>query len=571
MPKTIVLDLSDIEKRKKRVDPDWLQRVQYDETGETILYLSGSKGQRYRVKVWKDEGGNYIGSCTCPWVGRQEEGSLAVPCKHICSVLLMEDPANLAAYKANVSSPEVSQGAASTPADTPGPQETPKNATPDGKASEPVGEKAEEEVIVDPPIIPRWNPENTVTIWPSSVPMLEACNASRVITSEDILIDRVGTPALLGRAAHELCESLVKNDWKFPAQDEVFSIAVKNHVTDEAESLKFLGIFAAQAWHGNEHFEGVKKWFFTPSVEEKIKWEFKFSHQFKKDKRVLIKVSGRLDVCESFPEEERAVVLDWKSGWKNEEDDYEAQMMMGAALLMSRDKRIKTVTTILVWLRDRQMHNVTYTRDELKAWLNELVKYNIFWDGQTYGPGRACTYCKKMMVCEARRAMLEQTARSLVVSEGDMLITPILDEQGFLIPERAYRAYQHVTILKKAADEFLAQLKQRVADTERMPIPGEENKFMDLVEVQGRETIDALISWPIMRKWLPDDAAIAGCVKVSGSDLKSAISGTAEKGSKGKAIKECWEELTASGALSRGKPSLRLKVVKVDPEAVKKT
>ena len=569
MPKTIVIDTSDLDQRKKKMDIDWLQRVQYDETGTIIFYLSGNKDQRYRVQL-KKEGSSYIGSCTCPWVGRQEEGSIAKPCKHLVAALVMEEPGNMAAYLAI-------QGAASTPADASVPQETPEDTTPEETASETVGEKEDEDAqikkeeatIVDPPTIPRWNPENTVTIWPSSVPMLEACNASRVIDSEDILIDRVGTPALLGRAAHELCESLVKNDWKFPAQDEVFSIAVKNHVTDEAESLKFLGIFAAQAWHGNEHFEGVKKWFFTPSVEEKIKWEFKFSHQFKKDKRVLIKVSGRLDVCESFPEEERAVVLDWKSGWKNEEDDYEAQMMMGAALLMSRDKRIKTVTTILVWLRDRQMHNVTYTRDELKAWLNELVKYNIFWDGQTYGPGRACTYCKKMMVCEARRAMLEQTARSLVVSEGDMLITPILDEQGFLIPERAYRAYQHVTILKKAADEFLAQLKQRVADTERMPIPGEENKFMDLVEVQGRETIDALISWPIMRKWLPDDAAIAGCVKVSGSDLKSAISGTAEKGSKGKAIKECWEELTASGALSRGQPSLRLKVVKVEPEAVK--
>jgi len=505
------------------------------------------------MELFKDAGDNLIGECGCTWTGRFTDNTVAKPCRHLCAAWLLETPEGQEVakrlYPQEGDAAPVHDSKASTVAPTTQP-----------KLPAPAKDTTEEPTQL---IVPRWVPKDTIVIWPSSVPMLEACPASRVIGDEDILIDTMGTPAKVGRAAHDMCEHLVKNGWRWPDDDDLFGWAMANGVPDEVDSLRFLGIFAAQAWHGNQSAEGIKKWFFEPNVEVTREFRFKQKHRYLKDKEVLIKIRGRNDLDEIFAEEERGVVLDWKSGWKSEETDYSGQMKAAGVLLAAADKRIKKVTMIIVWLRDRTMDIVTFTREELKAWLNDLVKYNAFWDGQTYGPGKHCLYCSKTAICPGRREVLHGVAESLMTAADDTeLLVPIVDAEGQFIPDRAWAMYNHVRMVQQAAGQFLDEFKARIKEHGPMPIPAMPGKEIGILEMQGDLIIDPQLAWPVLRKYLQTDDVIAKCVSVGKGKLEDVIAAQTVKGEKGKAIAAVMADLDKAGALSRGQDKVQVRVVK---------
>jgi len=555
MPKKIVIDMSDIEERcRTHVDPDWKERIQYDDGGN-LMYASGGNDIRYRMELFKDAGDNLMGACTCPWIGRQKEGSVAKPCKHLLAAWMVEMPEGKAVaekvFGDGTKTPDTRTEVSVEPAAQVKHEKTP----------------AQKEAEKGQLIVPKWKPKHTITIWPSSVGMLETCPASRVIGDEDTLIDSVGVPAKVGRAAHELCEDLVRNGWGWPPDDLLEKIAAKHGVPQEITDLRFIGIFAAQAWNGNQNFEGVKKWFFRPNIEVTREFKFKHRHPYMQGVEATIKIRGRNDLDEAFPEEERGVVLDWKSGRRQEEDDYSGQMKAEAVLLASKDKRIKSVTMITVWLRDRTMDVITFTRDELKKWLNDLVKYNAFWDGQTYGPGKHCRYCSKMAICPGREAVLNGTAKFLMTTEDDELIVPIVDEEGNLIPDRAWPMYQHVKMVQAAAGQFMDEFKTRIREGGAMPIPALPGREIRAQETKGDLVIDPIEAWPILRAHLQTDERIAACVSISKGKLEDLIAEQNEKGEKGKAIAAVMEDLEKAGALGRAAPRVQVRVLRTpEPE-----
>jgi len=581
-----VIDTSDIGGRAKRLlEDDWIARLQYDDQGR-LTYLSSKSGHRHIVTLEEDAGGNFLGDCTCSWAGRQKEGAVGKPCRHLCAAWLWETAegrkmapilfpscAEQLAGKVKETAAEGSPPPPSDPDDDAALQEkrlaakralaedSERKKSDSAKPHDPKIHKAKTHVV-DPPIV-KWTPRNTITIWPSSVPMLEACSASRAIEDDDVLIDRIGDPARLGRAGHALAEDLVAKEWTFPPQDLVEGIAARYGVPQLAEDLKFIGMFAAQAWHGTNTFQGVKRWFFNPNVEITREFSFIHTHSWRKNLKVKIRIRGRNDLDQGFPEEERGVVLDWKTGRRTEESNYSGQMMANAVLLAGTDKRIKSVTTIIVWLRDRITETVTYTRDELRAWLNEMVKYNVFWDGKTYGPGRHCRYCQRMPNCPGRRAELQGNVGALVATDSD-LITPIVDENGVLIPDRTIPMWQHLRMVKDAADAALAQLKEMVEEQGGVILPNDDTKELATVEFQGRLNIDPIIAWPILERRLTQQE-FADAITIGVSKVKNALAAKTEPGKKGKVIDDVMAELDAAGALSRNNSNYRLQVRKREP------
>jgi len=377
----------------------------------------------------------------------------------------------------------------------------------------------------------------------SSLPLIEACVASTA--GGDIILNEDSKPAKIGRAVHKICQDIIEDNlFRVPP---VAPYALRYGVEGSEEDLRFLGIFALQAWHGSRQEPGLSTYFNNPECEKEM-------HHEMKD---LI-LAGHPDISDTTPRDNRAFGLDWKTGRRNEEYLYRSQMLGYAFLIAAQNKSIKDVTIFLVFLRDREYVTYNFSRDELREWMRSLTE-NI-WDGKTYSPGEHCRFCPRRLNCPARDTLLRTSIANFIAEPS------LIDrETGKLIPaDQLYNAYQQATLVKNAVEAFMKRLKAEVEEIGTLPIPG-TNRMFALESRRGSTRIEPITAIPILREYLDEDH-FAKCVKIEKTKMETAIKDTVETGSGAKTIRKVMDELDNAGALSRGESSNKLVVKEVSNE-----
>lgn len=376
------------------------------------------------------------------------------------------------------------------------------------------------------------NGKDKLVIWASSLPRIVLCPASLYVKPDEMLIKSSGKPAKLGSAVHEVCENMVNNN--LTSLPDLKEISVRYEIEDMLDELRMLSNFALTAWNGGD--KPLKSYFRNPKCEERNTYSLKADD---KD----IEFVARSDIEEII--DDRGVVVDWKSGYK--QSDYIAQVKCNAFLLAAKDKTIKEVSTIIVWLRDRTMSVATFTREELRNWMRQLIRRVVRGGENTFGPGEACLYCPRALSCPARkelsRGAIELFSGSNIVEAGTTMLAD---------PEKVYRAYTQAKMVQSVAKQFLAQLKEEIVASGPLLIPGQEGRAIGIKTRKGKSNINAQAAWPIIAARLNDEE-FAPCVTINKTKLTKAVMDKPPKGQKRGVVADLLRELEEANAIKREK------------------
>lgn len=115
---------------------------------------------------------------------------------------------------------------------------------------------------------------------------------------------------------------------------------------------------------------------------------------------------SKLDVFGRTEDKTAAVVLDWKTG-RRRPDMF--QLRLSAAQVFIHYPMVTTVSTALVWLKDKALDRQIYHRDEQEKLVSEVVRRidaiylsvsTGFWPAK---PSGLCNYCPAKPSCRAAK------------------------------------------------------------------------------------------------------------------------------------------------------------------------
>jgi len=350
----------------------------------------------------------------------------------------------------------------------------------------------------------------------SSLPGLFACPSSQMETDHqyDVPSDAAG----LGRAVHDALAETVMG-----REPDLKAIAASYGAKES--DLTPLHSYGRMAWGE------VKGHFSNARVEERL---------------VGDGIRGQADVFH-LGDETRAV-LDWKTN--RERADYRAQLLGYAACAVNQygmppSGEIKLFT---VWVRLFEIDVLTVTFADLQRFYEDLTraKRNI---GRVYGPGDACLYCRRQLVCPVRREYL--------VSSAEALAATVAVE---VTPEDLPRLYQRAQMLTRAIDRYKKAMHLLV--DQHGPQSDGAGNTITLAEVKRTE-IKAREAWPILIEQGFTDDDLAGCCNIASGAMYEIVGQQVPKGYKGKHKEALKALLQERGALST-KSHKALKVIKGD-------
>lgn len=247
------------------------------------------------------------------------------------------------------------------------------------------------------------------------------------------------------------------------------------------------------------------------------------------------KLRGRTDVLGLS--EERIAVLDWKTS--RERSDVRPQLRGYAACAADMFGMPMTghIDVYTVWLRLMEIDHMSVTDGDLTAFW-EQYGYAERSVGNQYGPGEACTYCRRQLVCDARTELVQSSVRAF----GPMAS----DDPGVMSPALLAGLYPRARMLQRALDQYREALRMQLRSG---PMPDGNGNTLELGEVK-RTKVDARRAWPILVREGFDDDDIAACISMSTSALMDVAAAKAVRGQKGKAKAALREMLEAAGAVN---------------------
>ena len=242
--------------------------------------------------------------------------------------------------------------------------------------------------------------------------------------------------------------------------------------------------------------------------------------------------------------DETMAVVDWKTN--RDRRDYHPQLLGYAACAadMHGMPSCGFVKVATVWLRLGEIDLVDVRQDDIERFLHQKQR-QVMNIGKVYAPGSACMYCRRQLVCSARKEFLHHAVDIFGRGLPSALPLPTL--------------YARVKLLEKAIEHYREALKLSLADG---PLPDGLGNTLQLVE-QTREKIDPLVAWPILQDQGFTEEELASAVSISSTTLLDVAGDKAAKGYKGKAKAALKERLREAGAM---KPSTfeMIKTVKGD-------
>lgn len=345
----------------------------------------------------------------------------------------------------------------------------------------------------------------------SALPMAFRCPAS--VRRATLSISEASEPADLGSAAHEALRALPEGrgiQW-----DDLPEIAAKWNVN--ADELRMLAAMGNRLWPE-----------LAPMFSNAIT-EFTLTCDLAEG----VRLSGHADAISVVGQTAR--VLDWKTGRKDY--DYSQQMRAYAALALLDDASLTEATATIVWVRDGEVERYTMTREQLPAWLDELRRSVVDWDG-VYRPGPHCRYCPRSHECAAVSALVRRDVSAILDTGG---APSLLD----MPPEQIVALYRKAGLVIDYAERVRAIIK------------GHVEQYGDLVTADGRlalvserrRELDTLAAWPVLEAAGFDDDDFAECVKLSLSKVEKRVAQKAGRGKGKAAIQELGAKLQAVGAI----------------------
>jgi hypothetical protein len=244
-------------------------------------------------------------------------------------------------------------------------------------------------------------------------------------------------------------------------------------------------------------------------------------------------LSGHVDVLAEMTD--RAMLGDWKSGWKDV--DYEPQVK-GYAYLAWRQVTSSDAwkaECYVWWLRLRQFDKYTYTADDMLNFQTDfLCKLDLI--GKEYNPGEACCLCPRRYECEACQAALTATSRSLTLMRNT-----------FVTPARVREVWPYLVQL----DNAVGEAKQRVRTCVECGGPVDLGHGYELaITERTKEGIIADRAWPYLDEAL-SDAQLPEVVSIRKGKLEKIIKAGHKRGKKDAAWKGFLQALREAGAVSR--------------------
>mgnify|MGYP001814789021 CR=1 FL=1 len=228
---------------------------------------------------------------------------------------------------------------------------------------------------------------------------------------------------------------------------------------------------------------------------------------------------------------------DWKTS--RERSDVRAQLK-GYALAAADMYGLPPsgqVQAFTIWLRLGEIDCETFSADELARFRDQVgwAKRSI---GKRYAPGEACTYCRRQLVCEAKREYLQAAVGALQPLGVGMRLDPAS------LPGLYVRA----RVLGRALDQFRSALRVHLRDAG--PQPDGHGGILEL-QTRCREEIDPLKAWPLLTGEGFTDDDLATCVTLSSGAISDVAAAKAPKGMKGKARQAIRQLLRDKGATTR--------------------
>jgi len=396
-----------------------------------------------------------------------------------------------------------------------------------------------------------------INLRSSFVPTVLTCPAS--MHGEGTLIDEDLDVARIGTCGHEIAATMVHDG--APTTPDPLPFLKQHNVEGYADDIDFLCLQAHRLWNGYKEIGGIKDCFPNPQVE---------IHRSKtvvlKDRDAQITLSGHLDVSTfctlKGADDGWARVLDWKMGYKCDARRYLDQMKAYSYLQACESPKVKHVTAIIGWLREGVVDVFEFTRKALAEWAKDLFTRAIWWDGQTYSPGWACTYCPRKFDCPGRTQQIQELAVAFGPG-GEARGQIMAMAQGNILPADVFHySVEHAKYLRTATEKFLALAKAVCIEHGPFPIPGEEGKAWGITTRKGRSKINVEAAWDIIAEAIPQDE-LGSIVEVSKTKLEKALRSQVDKG-KGAYATKVMQQLEDAGAITRGKDTAILEIVDVE-------
>ena len=456
--------------------------------------------REYKVTVLQNSEGGWFGWCTCRGMASKKGAEGAVkPCRHIAAAIYAQEGIDI--------------------------QPIPDTAV-----------KAEKYVF-----------------WPSSIGRVIACPASASKKS-DLLIDQVGDPAKVGQAVHAALALLVEGK-EIPSATRL----AMDHGLDEVKhgsEIESLISAGRWAWFGTKDHPGfITSLFHKPAAEVRLEYSVKTKNPHTGEDAV-VEFHGRADVYEE--KEEEAAIIDWKTGYKTDEDAHMPQMISMAVMAFARNRHISKVTAVLVWLRDWQFSAATFTREGVRDWLRNFLRRKAFWDGKTYNPGSHCRYCPRSYECPARAQMMRTAITEFVGKDTEVTF----DENGVLRPAAdIFKLYEAAKTVNSEANKVLSLLKDAIDQTGPVVYDGRK---LEVAQSSPPIQVEFGPGEEYLRQQLGDN--LKDVLSVSTSKLKKVVMAEAPKGEKTAAWQSFLLDLKKVDAVKLGTPRKTLKISKIKEE-----
>ena len=336
----------------------------------------------------------------------------------------------------------------------------------------------------------------------SSLPRFLACPSSELPV--DHPYDPGSSAAALGTAVHEALAAKVSG-----GDPDIVAMAQRNGV--DHDDVARLYAYGCLAWRELE--DRVT----APQVEIAV---------------TGLSTSGHCDVLSVDGPD--YWVVDWKSNWV--ERDYYDQLCGYASAVADSYGWPESghIHTAVVWLRRLEIEVVTVTPDDVVA-LNDRIARAKRDVGKRYGPGEACTFCKRQLVCEARSAYLRSAADALVPLDQHVPAANFLPA-----------LYERSKALRNALNRYEAALKLAL---EHGPMTTPEGLMLSLDEGK-RDKLIPQEAWPILTSehdMGPDE--LFSCLTMSKTNVLKIIGDKAPRGRKGARRKQVLDGLRDAGAV----------------------
>lgn len=349
----------------------------------------------------------------------------------------------------------------------------------------------------------------------SALPLAFRCPAA--IRPAALRLNESNEAADLGTAVHEALESVVETgslDW-----EPIPEIAKRHGVPED--DVRALAATGAKLW------PQIAASFGGALTEVELGSEIAPG----------IMLTGHLDGVSRVLRVARG--LDWKTG--RVDRSYVHQMKGYATLLFLDDPELEEVTITIVWLRDGEIENYTCSRKDALAWIAELLRVVVNWDG-VYHPNQECPHCPRSHECEAANAVARRdiaaVADKSLVAQAEAALATMAPADVVELVRKASLVKGYADRIREAVRAHVLKHGDIVADGVRLTIDTEE-----------RREIDTLKAWPVLEASNFTEAELAESVEVRVSKAEKVVARKAGRGKGAGAVREFKDALAKAGAV----------------------